>query len=70
MMCAWQSHALGGAEILGPAPYPVARVNDEWRYRLAVKAEDGAAQRAFIRERLQPLAHADRTTRLIVNVDP
>jgi primosomal protein N' (replication factor Y) len=60
----------GGAEILGPAPYPVARVNDEWRYRLAVKAKDGAPQRAFIRARLQPLAHADRTTRLIVNVDP
>jgi len=27
----------GLAEVLGPAPYPIARVNDEWRYRIALK---------------------------------
>jgi primosomal protein N' (replication factor Y) len=62
--------AIEGAEILGPAPYPVAKVNNEWRYRLAIKAGDGAAARAFVRERLQPLAQGDRVTRLVVNVDP
>ncbi len=60
----------GEAEVLGPAPYPIARVNDEWRYRLAVKTADGAKVRALIRERLQPAARGDRATRLIVNVDP
>ncbi len=59
-----------GAEVLGPAPYPVARVNDEWRYRIAVKSEAGAAVRREIRETLQPLAAAERSVRLAVNVDP
>ena len=61
---------LPDAEVLGPAPYPVARVNAEWRYRIAVKAADAAAVRFAIRERLGPLARADHTTRLAVNVDP
>jgi primosomal protein N' (replication factor Y) len=59
-----------GAEVLGPAPYPIARVNDEWRYRIAVKASDAEPVRVEIREQLQPIASADRTTRLAVNVDP
>ncbi|HEY0798221.1 MAG TPA: primosomal protein N', partial [Candidatus Baltobacteraceae bacterium] len=62
--------AFGDLEVLGPAPFPVARVNDEWRYRIAVKAFNGAPVRAFIRERLLPRARADRATRLVVNVDP
>ena len=57
-------------EVLGPAPYPVPRVNDEWRYRIALKAGDAESLRVEIRERLQPLARADRNTRLVVNVDP
>ena len=63
------------AEVLGPAPYPQARVNEEWRYRIALKTEDGGSAegsglRRFIRETLQPLAWSERTTRLVVNVDP
>jgi primosomal protein N' (replication factor Y) len=61
---------LGDCEVLGPAPYPVARVNDEWRYRIALKSADASSLRAFIRERLQPLAASERATRLVVNVDP
>jgi primosomal protein N' (replication factor Y) len=58
------------AEVLGPAPYPVARVNQEWRYRIALKTRRPAALRAAIRERILPLARADRQTRTAVNVDP
>lgn len=58
------------AEVLGPAPYPVARVNGEWRYRIALKTGRAAALRAAIRERVLPLAEADRHTRLAINVDP
>ncbi len=61
---------LGGVDVLGPAPYPIARVNDEWRYRIAVKAADASEARHFIRETLAPLAAADRAVRLAVNVDP
>ena len=60
----------GLAEVLGPAPYPIARVNEEWRYRIALKARRVKALREFIRERLLPLARADAKTRLAINVDP
>ena len=58
------------AEVLGPAPYPVVRVNNEWRYRVALRGRKPAALRALVRDRLLPLAHAERTTRLAINVDP
>ncbi|HLY03359.1 MAG TPA: primosomal protein N' [Candidatus Cybelea sp.] len=60
----------GLAEVLGPAPYPVARVNDEWRYRIALKTAKPKPLRAFIRERLLPAARVDAKTRLAINVDP
>jgi len=58
------------AEVLGPAPYPVERVNDEWRWRIACKSDRPDELRAFIRERILPLARTDRSARVVVNVDP
>jgi primosomal protein N' (replication factor Y) len=58
------------AEVLGPAPYPVARVNEEWRYRIALKTARSKPLRAFIRERLLPAARGETKTRLAINVDP
>jgi primosomal protein N' (replication factor Y) len=58
------------AEVLGPAPYPVARVNNEWRYRIALKTNEPASLRAALRERLLPLARKERATRIAINVDP
>jgi primosomal protein N' (replication factor Y) len=58
------------ADVLGPAPYPIARINNEWRYRVALKTSKPAALRAAIRERVFPIARADRFTRLAINVDP
>ncbi len=60
----------GAGEVLGPAPYPIARLNQEWRFRIAFKGPDGAALRAAMRALVLPQANADRTTRLAVNVDP
>jgi primosomal protein N' (replication factor Y) len=57
-------------EVLGPAPAPIARVNAEWRYRIAVKANDGTELRRFLRETLLPLSRMQRDARLTVNVDP
>ncbi|HEV7178304.1 MAG TPA: primosomal protein N' [Candidatus Baltobacteraceae bacterium] len=57
-------------EVLGPAAYPIARVNNEWRYRVALKTRKPQVLRSAIRERILPLARSDRTTRLAVNVDP
>lgn len=59
-----------GVDVLGPAPYPIARVNDEWRFRLALKTTTPKALRATIRERVLPLARKERATRIAVNVDP
>jgi primosomal protein N' (replication factor Y) len=61
---------VAGTEVLGPAPAPIARVNDEWRYRIAVKTADGGELRRFLRETLLPLARTERGSRLAVNVDP
>jgi primosomal protein N' (replication factor Y) len=57
-------------QVLGPAPYPIARLNDEWRYRLAIKTREIAIVRAALRERILPAARADRSSRIVVNVDP
>lgn len=62
--------ALAGGDVLGPAPYPIARLNGEWRFRIAIKTVKPAALRAAIRERILPAAHAARETRLAINVDP
>ena len=61
---------LDRSEVLGPAPYPVARVNGEWRFRIAIKTAKPALVRAAVRERILPVARADRRTRLAINVDP
>jgi primosomal protein N' (replication factor Y) (superfamily II helicase) len=60
----------GVEEVLGPAPYPIARVNEEWRFRIALKTRRAAAVRAAIRERILPYARKERSTRLAINVDP
>jgi primosomal protein N' len=57
-------------EVLGPVPYPIARVNEEWRYRLALKTRDMGAIRAVLRERIVPLGHAQRGLRIAINIDP
>jgi primosomal protein N' (replication factor Y) len=60
----------GGAELLGPAPYAIARANSEWRFRIALKTHEGAALRRYLREKIIPLARQDKATRLAINVDP
>lgn len=57
-------------DVLGPAPYAIARVNNEWRFRVAIKSRTPKPLRAAIRTQILPLAHADHATRLAINVDP
>ncbi|GAC1556190.1 MAG: primosomal protein N' [Vulcanimicrobiaceae bacterium] len=59
---------LGECEVLGPAPYPIVRVNDEYRYRLAVKARDAEHVRRFLGKRT--IATRERDVRVAINVDP
>jgi primosomal protein N' (replication factor Y) (superfamily II helicase) len=56
-------------DVLGPAPYPVARVNDEWRYRIAVRTKHLDALRAAIRTAILPLAANQAGVRLAVTIE-
>ena len=58
------------AEVLGPSPYPIARQNGEWRYRIELKTRAREPLQRAIRDEIVPLARADRSTRLVINVDP
>ena len=59
-----------GISVLGPAPYPIARLNDAWRFRVALLGTKRAVLRDAVRERVLPMATTDRTSRLVVHVDP
>ncbi|HTJ27436.1 MAG TPA: primosomal protein N' [Candidatus Limnocylindria bacterium] len=67
----WADALRGDArfDVLGPATYPVARVNEEWRYRIAVRTRQLDALRAALRERVLPLAAANAEVRIAITVD-
>jgi primosomal protein N' (replication factor Y) len=56
-------------EVLGPATYPVARVNEEWRYRIAVRTKTMDPLRAAIRAAVVPLAASTDGVRLAITID-
>lgn len=70
MRYAEKLQALPGLSVLGPAPYPIARLNNEWRFRIALKGEHAQLLRSAVRDEIQPLARADRATRLVIVVNP
>ncbi|HZW52817.1 MAG TPA: primosomal protein N', partial [Candidatus Elarobacter sp.] len=67
----WADALRGGDrfDVLGPAPYPVARVNEEWRYRAAVRTKHLDALRKTIRSDVLPLAEADPGVRIAITID-
>ena len=56
-------------EVLGPAAYPLARLNDEWRYRIAVKTRELDALRDALRTLVLPEAARSKDTRLVVTFE-
>ena len=56
-------------DVRGPAPYPVARLNDRWRFRIALLAESGPLLRNAVRDLILPIAREDRSTQLVTVVD-
>ncbi|HEX3467748.1 MAG TPA: primosomal protein N' [Candidatus Elarobacter sp.] len=56
-------------DVLGPAPYAVARVNDEWRFRLAVRTKAMDALRTALRERIFPLLDTTPQVRITTVID-
>jgi primosomal protein N' (replication factor Y) len=55
-------------DVLGPVPYPVARVNEEWRYRIAVRTKELDALRDELRARIVPLAAVAEGVRLSITI--
>ena len=56
-------------DVLGPAAYPLARLNDEWRYRIAVKTRELDALRDALRTLVLPEAARSKDTRLVVTFE-
>jgi primosomal protein N' len=56
-------------DVLGPAAYPLARLNDEWRYRIAIKTKDLDAVRDALRTRVLPVAAKAKTTRVVITFE-
>jgi primosomal protein N' (replication factor Y) len=56
-------------DVLGPAPYPIARLNDAWRYRIAIKTKRLDDLREALRTRVLPLAAREKETRLAITFD-
>jgi primosomal protein N' (replication factor Y) (superfamily II helicase) len=56
-------------DVLGPAAYPLARLNDEWRYRIAVKTRDLDALRDALRTLVLPAAARAHDTRLVITFE-
>ncbi len=59
-----------GVTVLGPAPYPIARLGNEWRFRIALKAGRLEPLRDAIRTQILPAARKEHSVRLVVAVDP
>jgi primosomal protein N' (replication factor Y) (superfamily II helicase) len=57
-------------EVLGPAPYPIARLGGEWRFRIALKGPHLAAMQEAVRTHILPMARSERESRVAVVVHP
>jgi len=56
-------------EVLGPASYPLARLNDEWRYRIALKTRVLGELRDALRTRILPAAERAKDTRVVITFE-
>jgi primosomal protein N' (replication factor Y) len=56
-------------EVLGPVAYPLARLNDEWRYRIAIKTRELEALRDALRTVVLPEAARSKDTRLVITFE-
>jgi primosomal protein N' (replication factor Y) (superfamily II helicase) len=59
----------GRWEVLGPAPFPLERLNDEWRHRIAIKTRYLDQLRTVLRDEIVPMAARDTTNRLVIAID-
>jgi primosomal protein N' (replication factor Y) len=58
-----------GVRVLGPAPAPIERLRDHWRWHLQIQGPDGEALRGIVRRATEGLDVPDNVA-WIVDVDP
>ena len=61
--------ARDGVRLLGPAPAPVAKIRDRYRYRLLVKGPVGVALQPVVKGWIESVA-VPKSVRVTVDVDP
>jgi primosomal protein N' (replication factor Y) len=64
-----EAEAAAGVRVLGPAPCPIARLRDRFRWHVQVHGTDGAALRELVRRATADLK-TPREIAWIVDVDP
>ena len=67
-----RQHGPEGAEVLGPAPAPILKVNNRYRYRVLVKCRNDKGIRSVLAQILRA-AQQDRANKglsIFIDVDP
>ena len=64
-----EAASLPGIEVLGPAPAPIPRINDQWRWHLVCKCDGDGAVSALL-GRLSGHAGPRGQARVLIDVDP
>ena len=67
-----RQHGPEGPEVLGPAPAPILKINNRYRYRVLVKCRNDKEIRAILAQILRA-AQQDRANKglsILIDVDP
>jgi len=64
-----EGEAAARIRVLGPAPAPIERLRDAWRWHLQIQGPDGAVLRGLVRQAVEGLRVPDSVA-WIVDVDP
>jgi primosomal protein N' (replication factor Y) len=62
--------ATGRVKVLGPAPAPIARLRERYRFRVLLRAKSRSSLRAVIAALTPTLQELDRKVRAAVDIDP
>ena len=62
--------AAGGVEVLGPAPAPLARLRNRFRYRIMLRGKDRRALRSILGVLEREASVLPRSVRVLFDIDP
>ena len=65
-----RSVAERGVLVLGPAPAPLARLRNRWRFRVMMRSDDRPALRRAAIAVARRAAQEPRSVRVVLDVDP